>query len=79
MFHLATECTPPKVQFVPYIPMLKENNVRTGFVETGFRIRLEQACAGIGLWRTNLDQLRFVSSLGFGEHAPTSMGPLPVP
>jgi integrase len=50
MFHLATECTPPKVQFVPYIPMLKENNVRTGFVETGARIRLEQACAKIGLW-----------------------------
>ena len=50
MFHLATECTPPKVQFVPYIPMLKENNVRTGFVETGPRIRPEKACAGIGLW-----------------------------
>jgi integrase len=50
MFHLATECTPPKVQFVPYIPMLKENNVRTGFVETEARVRLEQACGRIGLW-----------------------------
>jgi integrase len=50
MFHLATECTPPKVQFVPYIPMLKENNVRTGFLETEARLRLEQACARIGRW-----------------------------
>ena len=50
MFHLATECTPPKVQFVPYIPMLKENNVRTGFVETEARVRREQACGRIGLW-----------------------------
>ena len=39
MFHLATECTPPKVQFVPHIPTLKENNVRTGFVETEARMR----------------------------------------
>jgi integrase len=30
--------------------MLKESNVRTGFVEAAARIRLEQACAGIGLW-----------------------------
>jgi integrase len=50
MFHLATECTPPKVQFVPYIPMLKENNVRTGFVETEAQVRLEQACGRIGWW-----------------------------
>jgi len=50
MFHLATECTPPKVQFVPYIPMLQENNVRTGFVETEARMRLEQACGRIGWW-----------------------------
>jgi integrase len=50
MFHLATECTPPKVQFVPYIPMLKANNVRTGFVETEARVRREQACGRIGLW-----------------------------
>ena len=50
MFHLATECTPPKVQFVPYIPMLQENNVRTGFVEAEARMRLEQACGRIGPW-----------------------------
>src|SRR5271157_118170 len=50
MFHLATECTPPKVQFVPYIPMLQENNVRTGFVEAEARMRLEQACGRVGQW-----------------------------
>jgi integrase len=32
-FHLAARCTPPKVALVPYIPMLKENNTRKGFVE----------------------------------------------
>ena len=50
MFHLATECTPPKVQSVPYIRMLQENNVRTGFVEAEARMRLEQACGRIGQW-----------------------------
>lgn len=32
-FNLADRCTPPKVSHVPYIPMLKENNVRKGFIE----------------------------------------------
>jgi len=32
-FNLAARCTPPKVSTVPYIPMLKENNVRKGFIE----------------------------------------------
>jgi len=33
MVNLAARMTPPKIARVPYIPMLKENNVRKGFFE----------------------------------------------
>jgi integrase len=33
MFNLAAKMTPPKVSRVPYIPMLRENNIRKGFFE----------------------------------------------
>jgi integrase len=35
MLNLGAKCTPPKVDRVPYVPMLIENNVRKGFFEPG--------------------------------------------
>ncbi len=42
-FNLAARCTPPKVSTVPYIPMLKENNVRKGFIEQNEYLALRAA------------------------------------
>lgn len=42
-FNLAVRCTPPKVAHVPYIPMLKEDNVRKGFIEHEDFIALRNA------------------------------------
>ena len=43
MLNLGAKQTPPKVDKVPYIPMLKENNVRKGFFEHGDFLALRNA------------------------------------
>jgi integrase len=43
IFNLAARQTPPKVDRVVYIPMLKENNVRKGFFEHGDFLALREA------------------------------------
>jgi integrase len=43
MLNLAANQTPPKIDRLPYIPMLKENNTRKGFFEHGDFIALRDA------------------------------------
>jgi integrase len=43
MFNLGLKCTPSKVRQVPYIPMLKESNVRKGFFEHEEFLALREA------------------------------------
>jgi integrase len=40
MFSLAAKSTPPKMLFLPHVPHLAENNVRTGFFEYNEYVRL---------------------------------------
>jgi integrase len=43
MFRLAVKCTPPKVAMIPFIPMLRESNVRKGFFEYHEYVSLKDA------------------------------------
>ncbi|MGZ4857537.1 MAG: tyrosine-type recombinase/integrase [Methanobacteriaceae archaeon] len=42
-FNIGYRCTPAKVAQVPYIPMLKEHNIRKGFIEYGDYVALKNA------------------------------------
>lgn len=46
IFNLAAQQTPPQIDRVPYIPMLKENNVRKGFFEHGEFLALREVLPG---------------------------------
>lgn len=50
MFNLARQSTPPKVNLVPYIAMLREYNIRTGFLESRQHDSLAAETGKIGLW-----------------------------
>jgi integrase len=43
MFHLGAQCTPPRVSMIPYIPMLKESNIRKGFFEFPEHLAIKSA------------------------------------
>jgi integrase len=49
-YHLALECTPPKVRSCPVMPMYKESDARTGFLEDKQYVRLAWECDKEGLW-----------------------------
>jgi integrase len=57
MFNLGRQGTPPKVIVVPYIPFLKEDNVRRGFVEDAAFTRL--AAEASELWLRTFLELAF--------------------
>jgi len=50
MFSIARQSTPPKVNGVPYIAMLRESNTRTGFLESKQHDGLAGETGKVGLW-----------------------------
>jgi integrase len=65
MFNLGKRSTPPKVREVPYIPLLRESNVRTGFVEDPDFSRL--AAEASELWLRTFLELAYTYGWRKGE------------
>ena len=59
MFSLGRRATPPKVKDVPYIAMLKENNVRKGFLRDEQYDELAAEAGKEGLWMRGLLSLAY--------------------
>jgi hypothetical protein len=51
---LAMKRTPPKVRSCPIIPMYKESDPRTGFLEDAQYTPLAMECSKVGLWLRTL-------------------------
>jgi len=64
-FNLARRSTPPKVRVVPYFPMLKEQNTRTGFVEEKDYAQL--TAGATELWLRTLLELAYTYGWRRGE------------
>jgi integrase len=59
MFSLAHESTPPKIVAIPYIKTLREQNRRTGFLDSKQHDALAASTGKIGLW------LRSIFEIGY--------------
>src|SRR5574341_1403360 len=68
MFRFALQDTPPPVKTVPYIPLLKEDNVRRGFVEAADFARFVTVAEACGeLWLPAFLELAYTYGWRRGE------------
>lgn len=66
-FHLALESTPPKVRSCPVMPMYKESDPRTGFLEDAQYAPLARECAKEGTWLRALLAVAYTFAFRKGE------------
>jgi len=66
-YSLGRQSTPPKVRIIPYIPMLREDNVRTGFLEPAQYDALAAATAKRGVWLRALFECGYTWGWRSGE------------
>jgi len=66
-FNLGRQSTPPKVRIVPHIPMLREDNIRTGFLEPEQYTALADATEKRGVWLRALFECGYMYGFRVGE------------